>query len=230
MLIAAVLFLYIIIIGALPLVMHWRHKQLDLFTSFGAGVLLSAGFFHMLPDAIELLHAKASLFTALGFFSIFVVEKFVLRHNHGHAPCHHNVGPSALIGLSVHSIISNFALGISLKESSSLAWVLLSGVMIHKLPETLALSALLLSSGWSRLKCFSGILFFACMGPLGILTSNLAQYFQSNKTLSIAMAISAGTFIYIGAIDLLPTLYKKGHKQHWNWIVFILGLLLLIII
>ncbi len=64
--------------GSLPLV--GRMGRSDLGLSFSAGVMLGAAFFHMLPEAVEGVGARASPFVLVGFLVLYVLERFVLVH------------------------------------------------------------------------------------------------------------------------------------------------------
>lgn len=226
---AAALFATIFITGLAPLFLRWKSHHLDVFLSFGAGVLLSAAFLHMFPDATEHLGSKAGLWVLLGFLALFSVEKFTMAHACGEEACpNHKVGLSALIGLSVHSVLSGVALGAAVSDADSptMAAAMLFAVLVHKVPETLALAAMFLSSQWSRGKSLAGLTGFALMGPLGILLSQLGLQ-GSPEMAAILLALSTGTFLYIASSDLLPHLHRKEAHRWLDFLVFVVGLFLL---
>lgn len=229
------LFLIILAAGAVPLFLRWKSHHFDAFLSFGAGVLLSAAFIHMFPHAVEALGAHAGITVLIGFLVILVVEKFTMAHACGEETCpNHKIGISALFGLSVHSILAGLAVGASLKFSDniSVALITLAAVIVHKIPETLALVALLVSSAWTKKKTVLALIFFSLMTPIGIMINYLP--FESSEILNgnasaLLLAASTGTFLYIASSDLLPHLHRKDAHQILDLAAFILGVLLLAI-
>jgi len=225
------LFVTIFVSGSIPLLYRWKQHHFDIFLCFGAGVLLSAAFLHMLPTAIESSGEQTGLFVLGGFLLLFFAEQFTMTHACSEEACpNHKVGLSALLGLSIHSIITGIALGVSFLgvslldgASHSVVYAMLFAVLIHKIPESLTLAAMLLASAWKRRTSFIAILVFALMSPLGIW---LSRYYSGNA-LGAALGVSTGTFLYIASSDLLPHLHKKEAHRWWNLTAFTVGLLLL---
>jgi zinc and cadmium transporter len=161
-----------------------------------------------------------------------ILERFTMAHpctedDHCHNPDHH-LGLVAFFGLSIHSIISGLALGVGIAGAADLSVVLalLAAILVHKVPETLALMALFHASRWSRKKMAVTLVAFSCMGPAGILAGAFLDI-QSPRLMGVAMAVSAGTFLYLASGDLLPHLHTKM-KQKWvNFAAFLVGLLAL---
>ena len=221
--------LVILLVGILPLTWRMQGQVYDALLSFGAGVLLSAAFLHMLPAAIPSLGEMSGLFLLAGYLLMTLLERFTMAHPCSEDSCpNHRLGFTALLGLSVHSVIAGMALGVGLLDAKdlSVSVALLAAILVHKVPETLALMGLLAASGWDRRRILFSLFFFSGMGPLGILLGTFTEI-QSPWFLSAAMAISAGTFLYIASSDLLPQLHKKM-KQEWiHFFAFLLGLTLL---
>lgn len=221
--------LVILAVGALPLTWRMQGRLYDALLSFGAGVLLSAAFLHMLPSAIPDLGPSAGLFLLLGYVLMLTLERFTMAHPCGEGGCpNHHLGLTAFFGLSVHSVISGMALGVGLLEAADVhvSLALLLAILVHKVPETLALMGLFAASGWNRKKIVIFLVLYSLMGPAGILVG-AGTGIRSPWVLSCALALSAGTFLYIASSDLLPQLHKKM-KQEWvHFLAFLAGLFLL---
>ncbi|MGZ3692925.1 MAG: ZIP family metal transporter [Bdellovibrionota bacterium] len=225
-------FLVVFIVGLFPLTWKLKGDIYDLFLSFGAGVLLSAAFLHMLPEATLEIGPSVGVFMMAGYVLMTILERFTMAHpcmedDHCHNP-DHRLGLVAFFGLSVHSVIAGMALGVGLMGASdiSVSIALLAAILVHKVPETLALMALLAASHWSKTKMSITLVCFSCMGPGGILIGAFMN-FQSAKFMGAALAISAGTFLWLASGDLLPHLHTKM-KQKWiNFAAFLVGLLAL---
>lgn len=225
-------FLVVFLVGLFPLTWKFQGEIYDIFLSFGAGVLLSAAFLHMVPEAAVEVGPSVGVFMLLGYVLMTVLERFTMAHpctedDHCHNP-DHRLGLIAFFGLSVHSIIAGMALGVGLMGAAdiSVSIALLAAILVHKVPETLALMGLLAGSGWTRGKMAAVLVCFSAMGPAGILVGAFLDL-QSEQFMGAALAVSAGTFLYIASGDLLPHLHTKM-KQKWaNFIAFIVGLLAL---
>lgn len=226
---AAAHFLVILFSGSLPLTWKLEGKFFDVFLSFGAGVLLSAAFLHMIPAAIPALGPVTGVWLFAGYFLMILIERFTMAHPCGEEACpSHRIGITALFGLSVHSIIAGMALGVGLSGPVDMhtSLALLAAILVHKVPETLALMSLLAVSGWTGTRGLAMLLVFASMGPTGIVVGSLMKG-KGDSFLSAALAVSAGTFLYIASSDLLPHLHKKMKEEWLNFAAFLVGLAVL---
>jgi len=222
-------FFVILLSGSLPLAWKLKSGIFDLFLCFGSGALLSAAFLHMIPAAIPDLGPSTGIFLLGGYLVMTFVERFTMAHPCGEEACpSHRIGVVALFGLSVHSVIAGMALGVGITGTVDAATTvaLLSAILVHKVPETLALMSLLAVSGFTGMRGFTMLLVFASMGPAGILLGSRIEG-GSPRFLSAALAVSAGTFLYIASSDLLPHLHKKMKEEWANFLAFLVGLLAL---
>jgi zinc transporter ZupT len=227
--VAIVQFFTIFLVGALPLTWKLEGKYFDSLLSFGAGVLLSAAFLHMLPASIPTLGTATGAFVLLGYLVMTLLERFTMAHPCGEDHCpNHRIGLVAFLGLSVHSVIAGMALGVGLRGAGdvSVTAALFAAILVHKVPETLALMGLLLATGWTRGQMISGLLIFSAIGPIGILLASFLDQ-TTPGLLSAALAVSTGTFIYIASSDLLPQLHRKMKQQWMHFFAFLGGILLL---
>lgn len=206
--------------GAFPLLWHWSAYSFNLLTSFAAGVLITIAMVHMLPAGFPVLGEQAGIFILLGFLAIFLFERFGPSHTRGEEHCHH-IGWSALVGLVVHSFVGGVALGASLEEQK-LALALLSAILIHKMPETLAIAGLLLQSHWKKKEICIAVFILSIMEPLGILFSS--QTLLSHRALAMVTAASAGMFLYVATQEFLPTLFRAAHPPWRKLAAFFIGI------
>ena len=80
-------------------------------------------------------------------------------------------------------------------------------VIAHELPQEVGDYAILRAAGWSRrrgLFALAGVQLTAALGAVGVVLA--AQHLQTAT--SAVLAIAAGTFLYIGATDLLPEVHS----------------------
>jgi len=214
--------------GLFPLLIPTRNdNHLKLFVSLGAGLLLGMSFLHMLPEASHLLPDSFGLWFLIGFVLLLILERFIMIHACEEHGCHyHTVGMAAFLGLAIHGVIEGLALGSSL-VLPPLAFLVLVAILAHKAPSGFALTSILRLAGKSKRQILLFSLGVALSGPLGLLLAYL--FLQSQEYQPAAgclLALSAGTFVYIGACDLLPELHRASGEKLKRLAVFILGLLI----
>lgn len=222
--------------GALPpLFKKWSDRQLHLFIAFGAGVFLGAIFLHLLPDAIILgSSGTASGMVLLGFVLILLVERILFGSHRFHCgeDCGHRhevVGFVALIGLSVHSLTAGFGLGVGMLEPE-LGMVIFIAIIAHKATAAFSLATIFRLANFSVKKTIGYILLFAIMTPLGALISLPFIHALQNVSLAIPTGITAGTFLYVATIDLVPEAFhsEKEKISSFVWLVFGIFVMLMI--
>lgn len=214
--------------GLFPLLVPVHHEnRLKLFVSFGAGLLLGMAFLHMLPEASEMIpHSFGAWFLA-GFVLLLILERFIMVHACDEHGCHyHTVGLTAFFGLAVHGIIEGFALASSL-VLPHLAVLVLVAVLAHKAPAGFALTSIMRLAGKSKKQILLFSMGVALSGPLGLF---LAYHFLQSQSLTntsgALLALSAGTFLYIGGCDLLPELHRTNQEKFKRLAAFLFGLIL----
>ncbi len=66
--------------GTIPLFFRKKIFIIQLFISFGAGILLGAAFLHMIPDAADYIGTRVGFPALLGFLVLYIFEKFIMTH------------------------------------------------------------------------------------------------------------------------------------------------------
>lgn len=210
--------------GFLPLLRDLSQRALALLLSFSAGVLLGAVFFHMLPEIGRVLADDMGWPILGGFLLIFVMERFVFVHACEERGCDiHQMGIPAFLGISLHSLLDGIALGAGLMLPQLGPAVLLA-VIIHKMPDSMSLSSILLSAGWERRKVARLGLLFSLTTPLGALLAFLFLRELSEETIAVALGVSAGTFLAIATADILPQVHRIQERNPMTLLFLVLGL------
>jgi zinc and cadmium transporter len=127
-------------------------------------------------------------------------------------------GWSAVIGLSIHTLLGGVALGSAvLAGVKGLGLAVFLATVLHKPADALTISALLIKGGTKRSRVFAVQCFFAMLIPAGVvlyyfgqslIAGNLETPFQG-----AVLAFSAGTFICIALSDLLPEVQFHRHDR-----------------
>ncbi len=211
--------------GLIPLIYRNNHRVLHWFISLGAGVLLGAAFLHMIPEAAEMIGRQMGIFVLAGFLMLFMLEKFIMTHPCPSEHCeYHQVGLSAFIGLSLHSLVTGIALGTGVMVPQ-LGLVVFLAIILHKLPASLSLTSLFLKENYSTGKLFLYLTAFSLMVPLGALITFLFLQNTTVKAIGGLTAFSAGTFLHVAADDLLPEVHQHSHDKYSRLIAFAVGLI-----
>jgi zinc and cadmium transporter len=212
------------IAGLLPMATRWKPSQRDLLTAFASGVLLGAAFLHMLPEAAETVPQWVGAGALGGLLFVFLLERLIATHycEHDHEACDHfqALGYTFYVGITLHSFID----GVVLASGSlipQLGPVVFLAIVAHHLPVVFSLSSILLAGGFRQKRVLTLIGVLSLSTPAGAfiafyLLRNLAVQFQS-----LAVAVSAGTFLYVSLTDLLPSITHE--RRSWGKCALALG-------
>lgn len=179
--------------------------------SYAAGTLLGAAFLGMIPAGLKLAPAFAvTSMVLVGMVLFFVLEKLLLwRHCHdSECKVHGHAAPLILIGDAFHNFVdgimiaSAFLISIPLGVAASLA------VIAHEIPQEVGDFAILLDNGYGRTKA----IVLNGLSSVTTLPGAVLGYFWLGETRAAVpyiLAISAASFIYIAAADLIPGLHRQ---------------------
>lgn len=221
------------IAGYLPLRREWSPATLKLFVAFGGGALIGAAFLLIGPEALELMEAGdvgeglpldlelGMLFgfsVLTGFMFMLLVENFGVVHDlHEEEDCQvHAFGWVAFVGLTLHTFIDGVALGAaaSTDEFATLGLVVFIAIAAHKAPASFTLGSLLLHAGYQRRRVARYVGVFSVMVLIGAVVSFWALSSLGEALIGATLAFSAGTFIYVAAVDVLPEMHHEATGRH----------------
>lgn len=189
--------------GLLPVYTRIKNIEMRYMLAFASGLMVSVAFFDMLPEA-EI--AVNYIFIGIGFFSLYVVEKLIIIHTCGEEECEvHSIGWVSIIGIAFESILDGLAITAGYVVAPALGAVIALGVIAHEIPRGFSTTVIMRNSNYSLRNTFIALFIDAFFTPLGAL---LAFIFPI-KRFAALLALTAGTFLYIGASDLLPEAHKR---------------------
>ncbi|MEK6835415.1 MAG: ZIP family metal transporter [Nanoarchaeota archaeon] len=196
--------------------------------SFAAGVLITFALKNLIPQSLE-LYSNALIIVLIGFLLFYLIEHFVMLHPF-HEPYEreHAAGKMAVLGLGVHSLIDGIVIGAGFEISQQIGIVATLAVISHELPEGITAMSVLLHSKVKRsLALFYSIL-VAIATPIGAILTYAFVRNINEGILGILIALAAGSFIYVGASDLVPESHE--HYNRINALFMILGIVFVILI
>lgn len=209
--------------GFLPLWLPRMRHYLPLALSMAAGIMLGTALLHLSPDAQEILGPRAGYAILSGLVFMYLFERFVTVHICEAFGCTvHSIGLAALFGLSLHTLANGVALGAGVV--GGLGGVVFLAIAAHKIPETFALTAILMHEQYrpTKILWMNGLLM--AMIPLGALGARVVVSGPSTHLTGWALGFSAGTFLHIALSDLLPEVHKASSHRVRTVLMFLLGL------
>jgi len=172
---------------------------------------------HLKPD-VE-LHSMIGISLSLGFVFMLLVDNLCGHgHSHGGAEGSHQRHKSivASIGLLVHAAADGVALGAAATTSrTDIEMIVFLAIMLHKAPAAFGLSSFLLHEGCERGQIRRHLLAFSLAAPIFALITYYGLSQSGKEAISsvngtgLAMLFSAGTFLYVATVHILPELLKQ---------------------
>lgn len=193
-----------------------REQAILLAMPFGAGALLAAAFFDLLPEAFEMGNPEELLLWMLGgFLAFFLFERsaswFHTHHEHDHAGRDATQRKLIVFGDLMHNAIDGAAIGAAFVVNPALGIVTTIAVSAHEVPKELGTFALLLSRGW---KDKIVLLANVATAVATIITAVIVYSLGSSDQLPIAALLSAtaGFFVYVAASDIIPEIHEQPRR------------------
>jgi len=201
-----------------------RARLLPHLISFATGALLGAALLALLPHALTDANADPhmiGLTLLAGLLVFFLLEKMVLwRHFHyvgdedaGDDPAasgdhdHRADGTLILIGDGLHNLVDGVLIAAAFLTDIHLGIVTALAVAAHEVPQEVGDFAILLNSGFSRLRALA----FNVLSSLATVVGGVVAWFalqDLTMLLPYVLAVAASSFIYVAVADLIPGLHK----------------------
>lgn len=202
--------------------------------TFASGLLITGSLLHLLDRSGELAGSRAALAAALVAFTLlYVAENHFVPHPHSRSEHDHGAAHSegsalaALLGLALHGVLDGAAAGAGFSVGLLTGGVIVSLVISHKLPVGIASMSVLYKAGYSRARAFRYSVWVALITPVAILLAYFAFRGASDHLLGILLGGAGGTFLYVGAADLLPEGQAAGSRR--NTLAFLAGAAVMIV-
>lgn len=187
--------------------------------ALSAGFMISVALLDLAPDAIRTQGPSAALVILLGYLLVHLTQHTLAPHFHFGEEVHHVskvTSFSALAGLMLHTFVDGVAIASGFGVSEALGLLVFLAILLHKLPEGLAISSLFLASGESRAAALTSSVALAVSSLLGALLT-----VQIPLLGKYGLPLAAGVTLYVGASNLVP---EFQGKRGWRLpISFFLG-------
>ncbi len=216
-------------------------RDVKIILAFSGSYLFALTILHLFPQVYHDGGSDIGLFILLGFLAQIVLDFFSKGVEHGHIHKSDQLAGNFPLGIFLALFIHSFIEGLPLTELQSSEHhghshfnsnELLAGIAIHKIPEAIALAALIYHYYASTTKTLLIILLYCTATPLGILlgTYLTSGAFENPELIyNRALAFAIGIFIHVSTTILFEA--DEHHKFNWRKIIAILaglGLVLLL--
>lgn len=190
---------------------RWSAGALETLIAISAGFMVSVAVLDLIPESIVTHGRDAAAIVLVGYLLVHLTQHTFARHFHFGPETHHVTGAvsaSALIGLLLHTFVDGVAIASGFETRPSLGILVFLAILLHKLPEGLAIGSLFLAAGASRTSALGA---GAALGVATLLGALLTQYVGILAEYGLPLA--AGVTLYVGASNLVPEFQMK---RRWS--------------
>ena len=210
---------------------RWLIRHHAALIGFAAGAILGAVFLDVLPESVADIGPSALAWSFSGFVALAVAEWLMGGHHHKHGVESASLPASLLISDALHNIGDGAAVAAAFVVSAKVGVAVAVAVIAHEIPQEIGDYAVLRTAHWPRaqaLLALAGVQFTAFLGAIAVL---LAVQHVARVT-AIILSIAAGTFLYIGATDLLPDVQsgRTASARAERMLGFVSGIILIVVV
>jgi zinc transporter, ZIP family len=191
-------------------------KHIHLLLGFGAGVLLGATFFDLLPEAIEAAGSRGwtsrgvLALTVAGFLIFYLGQRFLSLQACPQGDCEadRHVGRMSALGLIAHSTIDGASIAAATLISWRIGLVVAVGIIVHDLTDGLN-TILLVTRGAPAGRKDLAYLVADAAAPIVGGTLVVLSALPSHQ-LALFLGVTSGFFLFTATGDLLPDAHRRS--------------------
>jgi zinc and cadmium transporter len=215
--------------GGLSASLGGSHRRLCALISLGAGTLLGVTLFGILPETLENLRWwELVLAFGSGYYLFFLITKYVYHVCPACAASHFDeatthrfseIATGMIVALAIHCTVDGLAMAAGHEAHASVSgtgrvidFSLVLAVCVHKVPEGLALGALLLGAGFSRAGALFRVAAVESTTLLGGIAGLLFLRNVSEVWLAVLLAHAGGGFIFLATHAIFGEILKHDKK------------------
>ena len=164
---------------------------------------------HILPESTASGNHLAGLFILGGFLLQFLLD-FIsggIEHGHSHNHSDKKLPVGLLLGLFVHAIVEGVPTSM---EHSHEHEILVSAILLHKIPISIVLYIFLKKSDQDIWKIVLALLAFALCAPLGNILGHNISFISENA--EYMMGFTAGIFLHVST----SIIFESGADHKLN--------------
>ncbi|XP_065344769.1 zinc transporter ZIP9 [Cloeon dipterum] len=166
------------------------------------------------------VHSLIGISLVLGFVFMLLVDQLSANAKRGDVDTKKEKSMTATLGLVVHAAADGIALGAAASTAhTDVEMIVFIAIMLHKAPAAFGLVTFLMHEGLERNRIRKHLIIFSVSAPIAALVTYFGLGQDSKDTLSsvnatgLAMLFSAGTFLYVATVHVLPELTQRSHSH-----------------
>jgi len=199
--------------------------SLHFLLGFSSGAVIAVALFDIMPEVFALSGATLMPLVAIGFLAFFGLERYTAMHRareHVHASSAHDIEMGALsaAGLVLHSFLDGIAIGVGFQTATHVGVLISLGIIAHDLSDGMNTVTVVLAHGNPLNRAVMWLIFDMLAPVLGAALT--VFYRMPLGMLPWVLAFFVGSFLYIGASDLLPE--AREHDSPWVAVATIVGM------
>jgi ZIP family zinc transporter/zinc and cadmium transporter len=193
-------------------------RLLDALIAIAAGFMISVALTQLVPEAISRGGTTAPVIMLVGYLAVHFTQHTLTTHFHFGEETHTvttAVSLSALAGLLMHTFVDGVAIAAGFTVGPELGALVFIGVVLHKLPEGLAIASLFLAAGSPPRTAVAAAGALGLTTLLGVMATSLVQPLADH-----GLPLAAGVTLYVAASNLVPEFQSK---RGWSLALYFFG-------
>lgn len=198
---------------------------IDYGLAFGAGFMIAVVLIGVFPEVFRAGGALPPLIVLSGFLAVHLAQHVATPHFHFGEETHPvpaAAGGSALVGLSLHTFFDGVAIASGFLVNPGLGAMLALAVLLHKVPEGVAIASLTLAAGLGRRRVYQAAAVLGAATVAGVLVTDLFDELAHH-----GLAAAGGMTLYVAASNLIPEFQAR---RGWGRPVAFLGGALVLVV
>ena len=223
-------------LGIIPILFKFKNKDriINISLSFASGVMLSASFFDLIPEAFNYFNSKYIVFISILFIGIFfsigiLLSTYINKNMNNYDNNLYKVGITSLIAIIIHNIPEGIITFLTATYNFKLGLSLAIAILLHNIPEGISIAVPIYYSTKSKIKAFFYTFIASISEPLGaILAFIFLKNIINNFILGLMLSLIAGIMTNISVYELIPEAFNYKEKKI-SIISIIIGLIFMYI-
>jgi zinc and cadmium transporter len=193
-------------------------QLLDALIAVAAGFMISVALTQLIPEAISRGGSSAPVVMLVGYLAVHLTQHTLTSHFHFGEETHSvttAISLSALAGLLMHTFVDGVAIAAGFTVGPELGVLVFIAVVLHKLPEGLAIASLFLAAGQSPGRAVAAAGALGLTTLLGVLVTDFVGPLARH-----GLPLAAGVTLYVAASNLVPEFQSK---RGWTLALYFFG-------
>jgi zinc transporter, ZIP family len=208
-----------LILGAVVVAVNMPSaRMLGLIMGFGSGVLISAVAFELVEEAATV--AKGLGATTIGFFigmGVFLlgdqaISTMGYRDRKKMNAVHSASGLAIVLGIVLDGVPESAVLGLTVLESGTVGVAVLAAVFLSNLPESIAATSGLRSSGWSWGSVYGLWTGIVLVSGIAAAVGYQLMSAATPAAFAFVLAFAGGAILSMLATTMMPEAYEYGGR------------------